>query len=384
MAEKRDYYEILSVSKDASGKVIAESYRKLAMKYHPDRNPGDEEAVLRFKECSEAYEVLRDDEKRARYDRFGHAGLNAGGGGGPQFHDINDIFSAFGDIFGEGGLGDLFGRGRQAGGRSKGANIKCEVTLDLFEAARGVKRTVKFPRHETCKTCSGSGARPGTKPENCQYCGGAGQVLQSNGFLRIQRVCPACSGRGKIVKEACTDCRGAGVKLKNAECEIRIPAGVDNGTRLIVRGEGEPGSEGGPPGDCYVFINVKEHNLFQRDGQHLIVEVPLTYSQAALGAKIKVPTLDGPEDLDVSPGAQPGQVFRMSGRGMPDPRGRSAGDLHVVVRMDVPKKLTKRQEELLRELAKEEESNVSPHQKSFFEKLRDFFVPNEEEAKKEE
>lgn len=381
---KRDYYEVLSVERTATGKQISEAYRKLALKYHPDRNPGDDEAVVKFKECAEAFEVLGDQDKRARYDRYGHAGVDQPGGG-EHFHDINDIFAAFGDIFGDGAFGDLFGRRGAGGGRaSKGGNVRCDLTLDLIEAAKGAAKTIKFKRHELCGTCSGSGAKPGTRPETCQYCGGSGQVVQATGFFRVQRTCPACAGRGKVVKDSCTDCRGSGAVLKQAVCDVRIPAGVDNGTRLCLRGEGEPSLDGGPPGDCFVFITVKDHPLFHREGQHLICELPITYSQAALGATVEVPTLAGPEDLVIPPGTQAGQLFKLTGRGLPDPRHHGVGDLVVQVHVDVPKKLTKKQEELLRQLAEEEKTNVSPHRKSFFEKLRDFFVPDETVQKSEE
>ncbi|MDZ4818656.1 MAG: molecular chaperone DnaJ [Planctomycetota bacterium] len=377
MATKRDYYEVLSVERTADGKVIADSYRKLAIKYHPDKNPGNEEATLRFKEAAEAFEVLHDPDKRARYDRYGHAGVD---GGSAQFNDINDIFSAFGDIFGGGAFGDFFGSGRS--GRSsrrvrKGADIGCTVTLSLFEAARGVTKTVELERHEHCKTCSGSGAKPGTKKQQCTYCGGRGQVVQSSGMFRVQTTCPVCHGEGKVVKDACTKCRGQGIVAKRVKREVVIPAGIDHQMRMRLAGEGEPSPDGGPPGDAYVLIEVKEHSLFQREGQHLVCRIPISFAQAALGANIEVPTLDGPEHLDIPAGTQPGDIFKMRGRGMPDPRHRGKGDLLVQISIDVPKSLTPREEELLRELAAEENNNVSPHRKSFFEKLKDYFVSEE-------
>lgn len=386
MAEKRDYYEVLGVAKEASEQEIAVSYRKLALKYHPDRNPGDDDAIAKFREAAEAFEVLNDKEKRARYDRFGH---NApGGGGGQQFHDLNDIFAAFGDIFGgDSPFGDIFGGGgrRGGGGRgAKGGNVRCDLNLDLLEAARTVTKTVRFRRHEACKTCDGSGAKPGSRPQTCDYCGGSGQVVQASGFFRVQRTCPGCQGRGKVVKDPCGDCRGQGVVLKQAEIDVKIPAGVDEGTRLCIRGQGEPGADGGPPGDLFVFIHVAEHPLFHREGLDLICEVPITFTQAALGAKLEVPTLDGKDELSIPAGTQPHQAFRMTGKGMPDPQRRNTrGDLVIQVRLDVPKKLTRRQDELLRQLAEEEQANVSAHQKTFFEKLRDFFVP-ENSTKSEE
>lgn len=370
MAAQRDYYEVLGVSRDASQKQLADAYRKLAMKFHPDRNPGDEDSIKRFKECAEAFEVLSDDNKRARYDRFGHAGVDgSAGGGGPRFSDAEDIFDAFGDVFGD----ILGGRGRGRRAR-RGSDVRCDVTLDLIEAARGATKVIKFNRRNSCDTCSGSGVRPGQQPETCSYCGGQGQVLQSSGFFRVQTTCPACRGRGNIIRDPCPDCNGEGLVVEAIEREVHIPAGVDSSTRLRLEREGEPSSGGGPRGDCYCFITVKDHPLFQREGQHLICEVPIMYSQAVLGATIEVPTLDGREDLDIPSGTQTGKVFKLRGRGMPDPRGRGKGDLLVQVHIEVPNVLSPRHEEVLRELAEMEHANVSPHRKSFFEKLREYFI----------
>jgi molecular chaperone DnaJ len=374
MAERRDYYEVLGVARTATAKELADAYRKLAIKYHPDKNPGNEEAIAMFKEAAEAFEVLNDAEKRARYDRYGHAGVE----GGAHFHDINDIFSAFGDIFGGGGIfGDFFGGGR--GGRRvrKGADVGTQVTLDLLEAARGVTKSVQFQRHERCQDCQGSGARPGTKPQACNYCGGRGQVVQSSGVFRVQTTCPACHGEGTAIKDPCAKCGGHGVVERRVKRDVVIPAGVDHQMRVRLAGEGEPSPNGGPPGDAYVLIEIREHPLFQREGNHLICRVPITYAQAALGASVEVPTLDGPDTIDIPAGTQPGDVFKLRGRGMPDPRGRGKGDLLVQVNLDVPKKLTPREEELLRELAKEENANVSSHRKTFLERLKDYLVPSE-------
>ncbi len=374
MAEKRDYYEVLGVTRSATAKEMADAYRKLAVKYHPDKNPGDEEAIVRFKEAAEAFEVLNDPEKRARYDRYGHAGVD----GGSQFHDVNDIFSAFGDIFGGGIFGEFFGGGGQGGRRvRKGADIGAQVTLDLLEAARGVTKTVEFERHEKCTDCQGTGARAGTKPQKCNYCGGRGQVVQSSGVFRVQSTCPVCRGEGAVVKDPCSKCSGQGVVGRRVKRDVVIPAGVDHQMRVRLPGEGEQSANGGPPGDAYVLIEVREHPLFQREGQHLICRLPLAYAQAALGATIEVPTLEGPDTIDIPPGTQPGDVFKMRGRGMPDPRGRGKGDLLVQVTLEVPRKLSAREEELLRELAKEEKSNVSPHRKTFLERLKDYFTPSE-------
>ena len=380
MAAKRDYYEVLGVARTASDGDISVSYRKLALKYHPDKNPGDDEAVKLFKEAAEAYEVLIDPTKRARYDQYGHAGVDGPGGGAPHFGDVNDIFQAFGDIFGEGMFGDIFGGGRRGGGRraqAKGGDVRADVTLDLLEAARGTTKNVTFRRNQRCGTCKGTGAKPGSKPETCRYCGGRGQVVQASGIFRVQTTCPSCRGAGSTIKDPCGTCHGAGYTAETVNREISIPAGVDGQTRLRLSGEGDPSPAGGPPGDCYCFITVNEHSLFQRDGQNLICRLPISYSQAALGAEVEVPTLDGPEEMKIPAGTQPGDVFRLRGRGMPDPRSRSLGDLLVQVNLEVPKTLSEKQQQLLRELAKEEHANVSPQRKSFFDKLRDYFVPDE-------
>jgi molecular chaperone DnaJ len=373
MSGKRDYYEVLGVAQSASEREIADAYRKSAMKYHPDRNPEDDNAVEKFKEAAEAFEVLSHADKRARYDRFGHAGLE-GSGGSPQFHDVGDIFEAFGDIFGDSLFGNMFGGGRGRGRRAgRGADIRCDVTLDLAEAARDTVKTIQFHRHEACAPCGGSGARPGTQPQACQYCGGQGRVVQSTGIFSIQTACPSCKGRGSVIADPCPECRGSGQVPKTVQREVTIPAGVDSGTRLRLQGEGERGPRGGPPGDCYCFITVKEHPLFHRDGQHLICQIPIGYAQAALGAEIEVPTLDGPEDLKIPPGTQNGEVIKLHGRGMPSPRSRRRGDLVIQVYIEVPKKLTAEHKRILRELAVVENDNVSPERTSFFSKVKDYF-----------
>lgn len=378
MAAKRDYYEVLGVARTASEKEIAAAYRRMAIKFHPDSNTGDEEAAERFKEAAEAYDVLNNSQKRARYDQFGHAGLEGMGAGAAHFDSVEDIFEAFGDIFGGGGFfGDLFGGGRRRVRR--GADIRVDVTLDLEEAARGVTKEVQFTRSEKCGTCHGSGSKPGSQREVCRRCGGHGQVTQSAGILRVQTTCPTCRGTGSIITDPCDACGGAGYVAGRVKRPIAIPPGVEDGMRLKVRGEGEPSPDGGPPGDCYCFIRVREHHIFQRDGRMLIVHLPISYTQAALGAQIEVPTLEGRHELTIPPGTQSGEVFQIKGFGMPDPHGGRRGDLVVQVAIDVPKKLDRRQEELLRELAELEHANVTPHRKSFLEKLRDYFAPAEHE-----
>ena len=374
MAAQRDYYEVLGVARTANDGEIAGAYRKLAIKYHPDKNPGDQEAIDRFKEAAEAFEVLNDREKRSRYDRYGHAGLNGGGFHAHHFSDVEDIFSAFGDIF-----GDLFGGGRSR--PRKGREVRGDGTLTRHEAAAGCTKSVEFHRHETCEERQGSGAAKGSRREVCGYCRGQGRVIQSAGIVRMQTTCPACHGEGSTVKNPCGSCRGTGQKLKNVVTEVQIPAGVDDEMRVRIAGQGEPSPNGGPPGDCYCFISVLAHPLFERDGQHLVCRVPITYAQAALGTTLEVPTLEGRGELTVPAGTQSGQVFRMGGKGMPDPRRRGLGDLLVQVVIEVPKKLSKEEQALLRDLAELEHKHVAPERKGFFDKLKDYFTAEEETTK---
>lgn len=372
MATKRDFYEILELQRSASAEEIKKAYRKIALKNHPDRNPGDEEAIRRFKEASEAFDVLSDPDKKARYDRYGHAGLGAGAGPG-GFQDVSDIFEAFGDLFEGFGVGG--GRSRRGGSRvRRGDNLKTSVTIELIDAFRGVKQTVKIKRHKACTTCNGTGAKPGTSPVTCDYCGGRGQVVQSQGFFRLQTVCPACQGEGKVIRDRCADCSGSGMDIETVTLDVTIPAGIDNGMQMCLRGEGDIGPENGPRGDLYIDVNVKPHALFERAGVHLQCTFPITFTQAALGTQIEIPALGGPESLKIPAGTQPGEIFKLRGKGMSDPRTGSVGDLHVLIQVEVPKKLDKEQERLLRKLAEHEQANVSPHRKSFLEKIAEAFT----------
>ncbi len=370
---KRCYYEVLGVTRTATKVEIDKAYRKLAIKFHPDSNRDDPQAVEQFKEASEAYEVLSDQEKRGRYDQFGHAGM---GGQGSQFHDVQDIFEAFGEMF---GFGDVFGGRQQRSGRGggrrvrRGADVQCEVSLTLEEAAKGVKKEVAFRRRVACSGCSGTGAAAGSKPQTCNRCNGHGQVVQSAGILRMQTTCPACRGSGQIITDPCSECRGSGTQSERVKIDVDIPAGVDDGMRVRVSEEGEASPDGGPSGDLYCLVNVKPHSLFQRDGLHLIVRLPINYSQAVLGAEVEVPTLDGCEKLRIAAGTQSGEVFRLRNRGVPDPRGGGRGDLLIQTYIEVPKKISAAQEKLLRELAELEHEDVLPHRKSFLEKLYGLF-----------
>jgi molecular chaperone DnaJ len=382
MADQRDYYEVLGVERRASSTQITDAYRKLAIRWHPDKNPGSEEAAVRFKEAARAFEVLSDPDLRSRYDRFGHAGVQ--GGGRHDFNEIGDIFEAFGDLFGGGIFGEAFG-GRRRGTRPrKGRDVFCQVSLSLVEAARGATKTVEFARHETCTTCDGSGAKKGTKPQPCDYCGGQGQVIQSAGVFRLQTTCPSCRGAGTVIREKCPACGGDGTTEERAERSVVIPAGVDNDVRMRLAGEGEPGGNGGPPGDCYCVIEVEDHPFLKRDGRDLHCEVPITFTQAALGATVDVPTLDGPKPLQVARGTQSGDVVRVRGLGMPEMRGRGIGDLHVHLQVEVPKTLSPRAEQLLRELADEEHAAVSPRRSSFFARLAEYFQGKEPTSQPEE
>jgi molecular chaperone DnaJ len=371
MATKRDYYEVLGVSKDVDAEELKRAYRRLAMQYHPDRNVGDEDAEVKFKEVSEAYAVLSDQDKKDRYDRYGHAGLQ---GGLPDFGGGQSPFDLFGQLF-----GDLFGGGGgRGGGPQAGRNLLVDVELELHEAARGVRKTISIRREELCPECSGGGARKGSKPAVCRQCGGQGAVLRSlGGFMRVQQTCPGCGGRGSIVTDPCGGCHGRGRVQVQRTIEVGIPPGVDTGMRIPIPGEGEAGDPGAPRGDLYCRLHVREHLLFKRDGDTLVCQVPITFSQAALGGEIEVPTLDGPMTYSLKAGIQSHEVVRIPGKGMPNVRSKRRGDLLVMAIVETPRNLGKRQEELLRELAELDKKHVSPERKSFFEKIRSLFTTQE-------
>jgi molecular chaperone DnaJ len=365
---KKDYYEILGVSRGASADEIKRAYRKLAFENHPDRNPNDAEAEAKFKEAAEAYEVLRDEQKRARYDQFGHEGV-AGGGGFQDFESAEDIFSAFSDIFGDFfGFSSRGGRGRRGPTAQPGADLRYNLTISFEEAAKGTEVELSLPKKKICSECDGSGAEPGHSPESCKHCGGRGQVVQTQGFFRIATTCPICHGSGEVVTHPCKQCKGRGVVQETSNVKVRIPAGVDNGSRLRLRGEGEPGIHGGPPGDLYVMIYVEEHEIFQRQGQDLIIQAEISFPQAALGDKIDIPTLDESVPMEIPKGTQSGHVFTLKGLGLPHLGSTQKGDLLVQIKVKTPTKLNKRQKELLQEFSRLEEEKSSSRVKSFFKK----------------
>jgi molecular chaperone DnaJ len=378
---KRDYYEVLGVSRDASDQDIKSAYRKLALKHHPDRNPGSAEAEEKFKEAAEAYAILADADKRSAYDRFGHAGVSSAGGPGgfdpTIFADFGDIFGGLRDIF---GFGDFFGGGRR-GGPQHGSDLRYDLEISFDESAKGMETSIQIPRQETCETCRGSGAAPGTSPTVCPQCGGRGQIRYQQGFFTVAQTCRQCGGEGRVITKACPDCRGHGHVARQRKLTVRIPAGIASGQRLRLYGEGEAGPGGGPSGDLYVVVHVQEHEFFRREGDDLYCRVPVTFPILALGGEIRVPTLGEPDKLTVPEGTTSGQVFRLRGKGMPSVSGRSRGDLHIVVEVVTPKKLTKDQRHLLEQLAKtmpvEKLKAVKPKEdeedRTVFDRVKDIF-----------
>lgn len=355
MATKRDYYEVLGVDRNASDAQLKSAYRKLALQFHPDRNPGDREAEERFKEASEAYEVLRDPQKRQIYNQFGHQGLEGSGFSG--FGGFDDIFSSFSDIF-----EDFFGFGSSRRGRGRGQrgnDLRYDMTLSFLEAAFGTETEITVDKRETCQVCGGSRCAPGTHPQTCSYCNGAGQVSRSQGFFTVRSTCPQCHGQGQSIPTPCDGCRGAGQVRVHKKVSVKIPGGVDSGSRLRLTGEGEAGAYGGPNGDLYVFIQVKPHEFFERNNNDVVCRVPISFIQAALGTSIPIPTLNGEQTLNIPKGTQPGDIFRLPGEGIPYLRGGGRGDQIIQVMVKTPTHLTRKQESLLREFSKIEEGKLT-------------------------
>lgn len=374
MPTKRDYYEILEVEKGADVNTIKRAYRKLAMKYHPDRNKDDDVAAEKFREATEAYEVLSDKDKRARYDQYGHAGVDdqmqdfwsRGGFQESQaFHDFGDVF---GDIF-----GDIFGFSGGGGRANRGADLRYQLDMSLEDAANGREVKLDIPRHIACKTCHGSGARPGTHPVPCRTCGGHGQVQMQQGFFAVRRTCPECKGQGTRIDSPCTDCGGTGRVRETKELKVRIPPGVYDGAQVRVGGEGEAGMQGAPTGDLYIVIRIRKHTIFERDGADLHCNMPITFPQASLGSEVDAPTLSGRVKIRIPAGTESGKVFRLRGKGVPDIRVNQTGDLYVHVHVAVPRKLSKKQEQLLREFATETGDDVYPERTSFLDKAKQFW-----------
>jgi len=369
---KPDFYDTLGVGRDADEKALKSAYRRLAMKYHPDRNPGDAAAEHKFKEANEAYETLKDPQKRAAYDRVGHAAFENGGMGGAGFAGAGGFADIFEDIF-----GDMMGgaRGRRGpGGRERGADLRYNLEITLEEAFAGKTAQIHVPTSSTCEVCSGTGAKPGTSPETCPTCGGSGRVRAAQGFFSIERTCPTCGGRGQVIKDPCDNCGGQGRVTQERSLSVNIPAGIEDGTRIRLTGEGEAGFRGGPAGDLYIFISVRPHEFFQRDGADLYCKVPISMTTAALGGQFEVGTLDGSHTrVKVPEGAQPGKQFRLKGKGMPVMRQAQMGDLYIQIAVETPQKLSKRQRELLTEFEQISAKENSPQSAGFFNRMKDFF-----------
>ncbi len=375
---KRDYYEVLGVKKNASADDIKRAYRRMAMKYHPDKNPDDKSAEAKFKECAEAYEVLSDPEKRQRYDQFGHEGLRGMGMRDYAHIRWQDIGSIFEDMFGFGDFADIFGMGRRRRtGPARGYDLETAVDLTLNDVAKGVEKTIEFTRQDICLECTGSGSAKGTSPGRCPSCGGSGQVTRGGGFFQMVSTCPQCRGTGQVITNPCKKCKGTGRVPRKRVANIKIPAGVHEGQGVRVGGEGEPGRKSGPRGDLYCYIRIKPHEFLQRDGNDLIAVVPISFTQATLGGTIDVPSLNGTKGLKIPPGTQYGSVFRIRGQGLPDVRTGRTGDELVQITIETPMKLNAEQQELLREFAKTENKRVSPRSKGFFEKLKKYFGNNQ-------
>jgi molecular chaperone DnaJ len=371
---KRCYYETLGVARAASDGDIKAAFRKLAMKYHPDRNPGDKDSEHRFKEINEAYDVLKDADKRAAYDRFGHAAFEHGNGSSAGMHGFgNDFASAFADIF-EGVFGMAGARGGRASGRERGADLRYNMEITLEDAFHGKTAEISIPASVTCEACSGVGAKPGTRPTTCNTCGGSGRIRHAQGFFTLERTCPQCQGRGQVITDPCPSCAGLGRVTRERTLAVNIPAGVEDGTRIRLAGEGEAGVRGGPPGDLYIFLSIGSHPLFQRDGADLHCRVPISMVSAALGGDFEVPNIDGSKSrVKVPAGTQSGRRFRLSGKGMPVLRSRQHGDMYVQVVVETPQNLTKRQKELLAEFEKLSSTETQPESVGFFARVKELF-----------
>ncbi len=380
---KRDYYDILEVSKTVDDGDLKSAYRRLAMKYHPDRNPGDKTAEERFKEAAEAYAVLADPEKRGLYDRFGHAGVRSTPGAGPGGFDPS-VFSEFGDlndILGNmDGYGELFGGGRRRAGPQRGADLRYDLEISFEEAAKGSETTIQIPRQEACDTCRGSGAAPGSTPSPCSQCRGQGQVRYQQGFLTVARTCSLCRGTGKVITKPCSTCRGDGRVSRERKLTVKIPAGVDTGQQLRLASEGEGGSAGGPAGHLFVVVHVQEHAFFRREGVNLFCEIPVNFTTVALGGDIQVPTLDGTEDVTVPEGTQTGTTLRLRGKGLPEVGGRGRGDLFATVQVQTPRKLSKEQRHALEQLSKalpkerfEPRAHDEQDERNLFDRVKNMF-----------
>ena len=376
---KRDYYEVLGVPRSATEQEIKSAYRKQALQYHPDRNPGDKAAEEKFKEAAEAYAVLADREKRNLYDRFGHAGVGGAGGGAPGFDptifaDFSDIFGGLGDFF---GFGDAFG-GRRRAGPQRGADLRYDIEIPFEEAAKGTETTIAIPREESCETCRGSGAAPGTSPQTCRQCRGTGTIRTQQGFFTLARTCGMCRGSGHTIAKPCQVCHGAGRVARDRKITVKMPAGIATGQRLRLIGEGEHGVQGGPPGDLYVVVHVQDHAFFRRDGSDLHVDLSVPFSVLALGGEVNVPTLNGNQPLTIAEGTQPGSRLRVPGKGLPNVSGRGFGDLFVALGVQVPTKLTREQRQSIQQLADalgpiEAKVGQEPESQSFFDRVKDIF-----------
>ena len=371
---KRDYYEVLGVKKSSSKDEIKKAYRKLALKYHPDKNKGDKGAEEKFKEGSEAYHVLSDDKRRENYDQFGHAAFQGGGQGGFGNFDFSSSFSdIFEDVFGDFGFGGS-GQSRRGRRNNRGNDLRYDITINLNDAFNGKEEKINYTTYKKCKTCSGSGAKPGSKPSACNYCGGQGKVRSSQGFFTIQQTCPECSGEGEKISNPCNNCSGAGKTQSNESVSVKIPKGVDDGTRIRIAGKGEAGTKGGSYGDLYLFISVKPHEIFKRSEENLFYELPITFTDAALGANVEVPSIDGGKTkIKIPSGTQSGKQLRLRGKGMPVLKRNLFGDLYIRVITEIPTSLTKRQKELLAEFKNLEDNKSNPLIKSFFDKAKKFW-----------